>query len=419
MELLQVFSLLITLTAAFGYLNHRFIGLPPAIGVMVIALVMSLGITIAGKFFPEFLIDVRSIITGINFYQLLMEVMLSFLLFAGALHVDNHTLASERVPVMVFATVGVILSTFIVGTLLYGLLLLLGMQIPFVHCLLFGAIISPTDPVAVLSILKQANVPEKLEVKIAGESLFNDGVAVVAFLSILNIARTGTEEASFGQIAGLFLQEAVGGILFGLVLGYLGYYLIKSINAYTVEVLITLALVMGGYSLATLLHLSGPLAMVVAGLLVGNKVRLHGMSELTQAYVDKFWELIDEILNSILFVLIGLEILVLHFSWNYLLVGSISILIVLLARLISVGIPFSLLRLRLQFVPHTLRVMVWGGLRGGISVALALSLPSEMNRDLIVSITYIVVIFSIIVQGTTIKRVARKVTEEARANAIQ
>jgi len=418
MELLQVFSLLITLTAAFGYFNHRYIGLPPAIGVMVIALLMSLVVSVAGKFYPELLTDAKAIISGINFYELLMDVMLSFLLFAGALHVNNEMLASARVPVLVFATVGVILSTFIVGILLYGLLAVLGMDIPFLHCLLFGSIISPTDPVAVLSILKQANVPEKLEVEIAGESLFNDGVAVVAFLSILNIARTGTEQASFGQVAGLFVQEAVGGVLFGLLLGYVGYLLIKSIDAYTVEVLITLAIVMGGYSLASLLHLSGPLAMVVAGLMVGNKTRTVGMSALTQEYLDKFWELIDEILNSILFVLIGLEILVLHFEWNYLLVGSISILIVLLARLVSVGVPFSVLRLRLKFVPHTLTVMVWGGLRGGISVALALSLPAALSRDLIVSITYIVVIFSIIVQGTTIKRVARRVTVAAQATPV-
>lgn len=385
---------------------------------MVIALLMSLGVSIAGKFFPEFLVDVRALVSGINFYELLMDVMLSFLLFAGALHVNNETLAAARVPVLVFATVGVVLSTFIVGILLYGLLLVLGMDIPFVHCLLFGAIISPTDPVAVLSILKQAHVPEKLEVEIAGESLFNDGVAVVAFLSILNVARSGTGEASFGQVAGLFVQEAGGGILFGLMLGYLGYYLIKSIDAYTVEVLITLAIVMGGYSLASLLHVSGPLAMVVTGLMVGNKARIAGMSALTQEYLDKFWELIDEILNSILFVLIGLEILVLHFGWNYLLVGVLSIPIVLLARLVSVGVPFSLLRLRLKFVPHTLRVMVWGGLRGGISVALALSLPGEISRDLIVSVTYVVVVFSIIVQGTTIKHVARKVTLAANANPV-
>jgi CPA1 family monovalent cation:H+ antiporter len=364
------------------------------------------------------LIDARAIIAGINFYELLMEVMLSFLLFAGALHVNNHALSSSRLPVIIFATVGVTISMFVVGISLFFLLTLLQINIPFIHCLLFGAIISPTDPVAVLSILKQAHVPEKLEVEIAGESLFNDGVAVVAFLSVLNFARSGTEEASVSRIGILFLQEAGGGILLGLLLGYIGYFLIKSIGAYSVEVLITLALVMGGYSLASLLHISGPLAMVVTGLMVGNKVRIAGMSELTQAYLDKFCELIDEILNSFLFVLIGLEILVLHFERSYLLIGGITILIVLMARLISVGIPFSILRLRLHFVPYTFPIMVWGGLRGGISVALALSLPANMNRDLIVSFTYMVVIFSIIVQGTTIKRLARKVSVAAKETAI-
>jgi monovalent cation:H+ antiporter, CPA1 family len=417
MELFHTFTILISLTAAFGYINHRFLRLPATIGVMVIALITSLLIVAIGSVYPEVFREAREEMLTINFSDILMEVMLSFLLFAGALHVDNRTLASERMPIILFATLGVVTSTFVIGGAMYYLLMALELNVPFIHCLLFGALISPTDPIAVLGILKKLNVPRSLEVKIAGESLFNDGVAVVVFLSVLRIARLGPEAVTAADIAVLFLEEAVGGVVFGLALGYLGYRLLRSIDAYTVEVLITLAMVMGGYALATFLHLSGPLAMVVAGLIVGNKARSQAMSDVTQEYLDKFWELIDEILNAVLFVLIGLEVLILPFETSYVIAGLLAIGVVLIARLIAVGLPISLMRLKRSFIPRTIQILTWGGLRGGISVALALSLEAQMSRDVIVSVTYIVVIFSIIVQGLTIGSLVKKIDVEEPVNS--
>jgi CPA1 family monovalent cation:H+ antiporter len=332
-----------------------------------------------------------------------MQGMLSFLLFAGALHVNINDLKQQRIVIGVLATFGVIASTFLLGTLTWIVLNALNIPLAYIYCLLFGALISPTDPIAVLGILKNARVPKSLETKIAGESLFNDGIGVVVFLVILGIA-SGGQEATVQSIGLLFVQEAIGGILFGLALGSLTYYFLKDVDNYQLEVLLTLAAVMGGYALCSWLHISGPIAVVVAGLFIGNHGRRLAMSEKTRQHLDTFWELIDEILNAVLFVLIGLEVLLLSLKTEYFLAALAIIPLVLFARYISVGTPILLLSKVRRFTPGVVQIMTWGGLRGGISVALALSLPLGLQREIILALTYAVVIFSIIVQGLTISR---------------
>ncbi len=409
MSLIDVIAIVISLAAIFSFINHRTIRLPNTIGVMLIALVFSLLLLVADQFIGGISKHALTILNNIDFNRTLMEGMLSFLLFAGALHVNLDDLAKQKWVIGSLATAGVIVSTFIIGALSWMVFDLVGIDIAFGYCLLFGALISPTDPIAVLGILKKVGVPKSLETKITGESLFNDGVGVVVFLVLLGIV-TGGEEIDAGHIAALFIQEAIGGGVLGLLLGWLAYRMLQQVDNYQVEVLITLALVMGGYSLAGALHLSGPIAMVVAGLLIGNHGRRLAMSDTTREHLDTFWELMDEILNAVLFVLIGLEVLVLSFSANIWLAAALLIPVVLLSRFVSVGIPVSLLRLRLKFTPGAVRVLTWGGLRGGISVALALSLPLGVERDVILTVTYVVVIFSIVVQGLTIGRLVNKTT---------
>ena len=401
MRLLNLAAILITLAALFSYLNHRYLRLPTTIGVMLFALVLSLILIAFGAFDPRIEQYAEQLLAQVDFNKALMLGMLSFLLFAGALHVNINDLARHRWVILSLASGGVLLSTFIVGTLTWWLLAAIGLQLSFAYCLLFGALISPTDPVAVLGILKTAGVPKSLETKFAGESLFNDGVAVVVFIILFRIA-TGGGEVSAGGIAGLFLLEALGGLLFGLGIGFAAYVMLRSVDNYQVEILITLALVMGGYALAHAMHVSGPIAIVVAGLLIGNHGRLLAMSKTTRQHLDTFWELLDEILNAVLFVLIGLEILLLVFTRQYFVAGVLAIPIVLLARLISVGLPIGLMRKLRTFSPRVVRILTWGGLRGGISVALALSLPPGSERKLIVVMTYIVVVFSIAIQGLTV-----------------
>ena len=408
MELYNTLALLLVVAAVFGYVNHRFLKLPGVIGLMVLALVSSLLAIGLGKLGVEWVVQAGRLVRGIDFYAVLMEVMLSFLLFAGALHVDVGILGRQGVAIGTMATVGILLSTFLIGTAFYYLLPLFGQPTDYIHCLLFGVLISPTDPIAVLGILKAARIDKSLEIRIVGESLFNDGIAVVVFISLFQIAQFGAAQATPAVIGKLFLVEAVGGIGLGAALGYVAYQALRTIDTYQVEVLITLALVMGGTALATRLHTSGPLAIVVAGLIVGSKGRALGMSDVTREYLDKFWEILDEILNAILFVLIGLEMLVLDISRTTLLVGLVSIVLVLVARWVSVGVPLVLLRRAYPFDRQTLRVLTWGGLRGGISVALALSLPESMPRDLLVGVTYVVVVFSIIVQGLSIGPLVKK-----------
>jgi len=360
----------------------------------------------------------KELISQIDFGTVLLEVMLSFLLFAGALHTNFDQLKVQRGPILAFATFGVLVSTFLIGSAVYYLFGILGFNTPFIVCLLFGALISPTDPIAVLGILKKAGVPKKLETKIVGESLFNDGIGVVIFLTIYAIAKTGIEHVTMQEIGLLLLEEVVGGIFLGLVLGYIAYKLMKSIDDYSVEVLITLAIVMGGYLLARYMHFSGPLAVVVAGLIVGHDtVRDSSMSDITELYIDKFWETSDALLNGILFVLIGLEILILPYNGQFLLAGVICIPIILIIRWLSLSIPIRLYKEKLEFIPNTGIIMTWGGLRGGISIALALTLLSDMNRDLILTVTYVVVIFSIVVQGLSIGKVVKKLVGASHINA--
>jgi monovalent cation:H+ antiporter, CPA1 family len=409
-EFYSLLSLLIVFTAVFAYINLRYIKLPFTIGIMLISLVCSIILVTTGAHFPAFRQQAVSKLVALDFHHLLMNAMLGFLLFAGAIQINVKMLKKQLVPVITFATAGTLLSTAIIGCALYLILPLMGSAIPFVYCLLFGALISPTDPIAVLSILKEANIPRDLEIKITGESLFNDGVGVVIFISILEIAGKGANNFSVAQTGWLFLKEAGGGILWGGILGYTGYWLLRRIDNYKVEVLITLAMVMGGYAFADWIHVSGPLAMVVSGIITGNKVRMLAMSPVTKDYLSKFWELIDEILNAFLFLLIGFEMLVVVFNQRILWIGLISIIIVLLARLISVSLPVWLLSFHKAFEKHAIPLLTWGGLRGGLAVALALSLPADMYRDQFVSITYIVVIFSILVQGLTVGKMARKLT---------
>lgn len=411
MEMLNLAAILITLSALFSYVNHRFIGLPTTIGVMLISLLLSLSLIFIGEVGIAQFDDVAErLLIGVDFNTTLMQGMLSFLLFAGALHVDLGDLKQQKWVVTLLATVGVLLSTLIVGSLTWFVLSSLGVGIPFVFCLLFGALISPTDPIAVLAILKSVGIAKSLETKIAGESLFNDGIAVVLFLVIAGLA-IEPDTVSPGTALLLFIREAIGGVIFGLGLGYAGYFLLRTVDNYQVEILITLAMVMGGYAMALALHTSGPIAIVVAGLLIGNRGRVLAMSEQTRDHLDTFWELVDEVLNAVLFVLIGLEVLVLEFTREYLIAGLLMIPLILLARVISVGAPVSLLRLKRDFSPHVVKILVWGGIRGGISVALALSLPASPMRDIIVAMTYIVVVFSIIVQGLTIGRLAKRLAE--------
>ncbi len=407
---IDVAAILVVLAAAFGYLNHRLIGLPHAIGLTIMGAVASIAVVAVDAVVPALGLGhaVRAFITSIDFRTALMDGMLAFLLFAGALHVNLPLLLRRKWAILSLATVGVLISTVIIGFCFKGLSLVLGLDVPLLWCLVFGALISPTDPVAVLGILKSANVPASLEAKIAGESLFNDGVGVVVF-SILLAAALGAGDFSLAHAAELFLIEAVGGTVFGLVLGWIGFKAMQGIDEPNLEVLITLALVMGGYTLAQAVHISGPVAMAVAGLLIGNHGVSLAMSERTREHVLRFWSLIDEVLNSVLFLLIGLEVVAIAIQGAYLVAGVAAIALVLIARAVAVGLPMAVLSRFSPFTRGAYPVMVWGGLRGGISIALALALPDGPMKDLILTVTYVVVVFSVIVQGATVGKVARRV----------
>lgn len=407
MNLFHILALLLAIAALFSYLNHRFLKLPTTVGLMLIALLFSLGLLLLEPLVEGIEHKVEFMLNSVDFDVAVMHGMLGFLLFAGALHVNLADLAEQRWMITFLATFGVIVTTAIIGVLSWWAIGLTGLEIPFIDCLLFGALISPTDPVAVLGILKQAGVPKSLEAKITGEALFNDGVAVVVFLVMTGIA-AGDDHISTWTVLEMFLQEAAGGVLFGLAAGFFAYWMLRDVNNYQVEILITLALVTSGYALAEKLQLSAPVAIVVAGLLLGNQGRLMPMPESTREHLGAFWELMDEILNAVLFVLIGLEVLVLVFREQYLVAGLIAIPIVLLARFISVGLPITLMRRFRSFSPNAVKIITWGGLRGGISIALALSLPPGAVRDTLVAVTYIVVVFSILVQGLTIGRLIKR-----------
>lgn len=410
MDYFSIATILIVLSAVFGYINVKFFKLPSSIGLMVVTIIFTLAVLGLSYFDDTLLEKEKEFIMSIDFKTVLLDIMLSFLLFAGALHTNFQQLKIQRKPILIFATLGTLVSTFLAGVLVYYVLQFLGLNVDFIYCLLFGALISPTDPIAVLGIMKKVGAPKKLETKIVGESLFNDGVGVVIFLTIYQIAKGGSE-ISIAHISELFLVEVIGGIALGLIIGWVTYKLLKSIDDYDIEVIITIAAVMGGTIVAQKLHLSAPLAMVTAGLLVGtDTVRQSSMSEVTEQYVDKFWELIDILLNTILFVMIGMEILVLTFDSSYIMAGFIVIPVLLISRYLSLLLPIKLYAKKLDFVPKTNLIMTWGGLRGGISIALALSLTPSMERDLFLVITYIVVVFSIIVQGLTVGKLIKKYT---------
>jgi len=407
MNLFHVLALLLAIAALFSYLNHRFLRLPTTIGLMLIALAFSLGLLLLKPLAEGVEDKVVLMLKSVDFDATVLHGMLGFLLFAGALHVNLAELAEQRWMIAFLATFGIIGSTAIIGVLCALAFRVTGLDVPFIDCLLFGALISPTDPIAVLGILRQVGAPASLAAKITGESLFNDGVAVVVFLVITDIA-AGGNAVSPGDVLALFLQQAAGGVLFGLAAGYLAYRMLRDVDNYQVEMLITLALVTCGYALAEKMGLSAPIAIVVAGLLIGNHGKLLPMAERTRERLDTFWVLVDEILNAVLFALIGLEMLVLVFREQYLAAGLIAIPVVLLARFITVGLPITLMRRFRSFSPNAVKIITWGGLRGGISIALALSLPASEVRKTLVAITYIVVVFSILVQGLTMGRLIRR-----------
>jgi CPA1 family monovalent cation:H+ antiporter len=402
-------AVVLTLAAGFGYVNHRWVRLPQSVGLVVIALCASLAVIAIDGIVPAlgFGGAVRGALGRIDFPEVLMKGMLSFLLFAGALHVDFGDLLDSKWSIGSLATVGVLISTFLVGYSIFFAARLAGLDLPLIYALVFGALISPTDPVAVLGILKTVRVPKALEVKIAGESLFNDGVGVVVFTIVAAIA--AGEAIGAGAVAELFVREALGGAVLGLAGGAVAYRAMKTIDEHNLEVLITLSLVTLTYSIAFAIHVSGPIAVVVAGLLIGNYGARFAMSETTRDHLFKFWSLIDEVLNAVLFLIIGFEVVVLTFTGGVALVMAIAVPVVLAARFLSVAAPLSVLRLRRTFTRGAIPVLTWGGLRGGISVALALSLPDVPAKGTILAVTYGVVIFSIVVQGLTVERVVRAV----------
>lgn len=403
----EVAAILITLTAGLAYFNARVLRLPSAIGLMATAMLGSvLVLVLDGVQITEIAPRVEALIDQVDLSYALLHGMLGVLLFAGALHVDLADLSGLRVPIAVLAIGGTAASTAGVGFAAYFVLGMLGVDVSLIYCLLFGALISPTDPIAVLGILKAAKVPKSLEVTITGESLFNDGVGVVIFLALLGVAAGGDLSAS--GLAHLFFQEAVGGAVFGIAIGYIGFLLLRSIDQYSVEILITLAMVLGGYAAAETLHVSAPIAAVAAGLLTGNQGRALAMSDTTRDHLDTFWELIDEILNAVLFLLIGLEVVHLRLSYELLVASALMIPVVLAVRFISVAVPLATMPAFRRAAPGAIPLLTWGGLRGGISVALALSLPVGPERSIVLAITYCVVVFSILIQGTTLGRLARR-----------
>jgi CPA1 family monovalent cation:H+ antiporter len=408
MTLLQIASLLIVLAGAFGTVNYLFLRLPSSIGILVVALIASFAVIVTDALFPSLTVEeqIRAQVLDFEFSEALLEGMLGLLLFAGALHVKLSDLRKAWLVIFLMATMGVGLSTAIVG---FGFSWITGM--PLMIAFVFGALISPTDPVAVLGVLREASLPKALETKIAGESLFNDGVGYVVFLVLVGIAFPSGDHHGSGLLgaAQLFVQEAVGGAVLGIVLGWLTFRVMRRIDDYSLEVLITLGLAFGGYELAVALHVSAPIMAVCAGLLIGDIGSKHGMSEETRKYVEAFWTLIDEILNAVLFLMIGFEVFAIAFETDFLIAGAMAIVLALVARLAAVAVPVLLLKPFQTFSRGVIPIMTWGGLKGGISVALALSLPDGEWKPLILTVTYIVVIFSIIVQGLTVTRLAERI----------
>jgi CPA1 family monovalent cation:H+ antiporter len=412
LEIFHFLSAILVLCALFAYLNHRYIHLPASLGLMLAGLLVSLVLIAGASLSPELYEQTRRGLQSIDFSELLLDIMLSFLLFAGALHTDLDRLKNVRGPILGFATLGVLLTTFLLGGLMYGIFQLFSLDVPLLLCLLFGAMVAPTDPIAVMGSLKKAKVPPALETKIVGESLFNDGVGVVIFLIIYQLAERGLESFDAGFLIELLLMEVLGGLLLGVLSGYVVLQMMKRLDHYQTEVLLTLALVTGAYSLAQLLHFSGPLAMVAAGLIIGNYGKGVAMSDVTLDYVHKFWEMLDEVLNAILFVLIGLELILIPFEGTYILLAVIAFILMLAVRFFSLWFTATAFRLKRDFLPNTLKIMTWGGLRGGISIALALSLQEYMAKDILLNITYLLVLASLLIQGLTIERFLKRFRPE-------
>lgn len=416
MELYYTFSILIVLASFFAYLNLRFLKLPGTIGIMIIAMLVSVGVRLLGdSYFPTATKEFFSLIKSFDFTEILMGAMLNFLLFAGALHVNISDLREHKLPIIIYSTISVVLSAFIISGLLYFIAPLVGISIPYMFCLLFGTLISPTDPIVVLGILKQAKVPKRVETKIVGESLFNDGVAVVMFAVVLKMATDTNFEATFISVSWLFAKEGIGGVILGVLLGFTASDVMRKANDYKLSVLITLSIVMGGFLVAKEMHVSSPLAMVIAALIIGNYGKKTAMNEVTKDYLEKFWELIDEILNAVLFLFIGFELLLLPDLEEQLVIGFVAIFMVLLARILSIVLPwkffeiFKFFGVTSAYTKGSLIVMVWGGIRGGVSIALVLSLPEGPYKDLLLEITYIVVLFSILIQGLSVGKLANRV----------
>jgi CPA1 family monovalent cation:H+ antiporter len=407
--LFTAIAVVLTFAAAASYLNHRYMHFPPTIALMAVSLALSLIVVALGT---ANVLDqelIREFVESLHFDEVLLHGLLAYILFAGALTIDLAALRGVMLQTATLATFSVVVSGAIAGTLFWGVATLLGFEISLVHGLLFGALIAPTDPVAVLGILKRAGAPRTLETTMAGESLFNDGVAVVIFLTVASVAFAG-KDAVLSEVGGVLLLEVGGGAILGLALGWITYRLMRPIDDYSVEVLLSLAMVSGGYALATTLHMSGPIVVVVAGIIIGNHARSMAMSDTTRRYLDNFWELLDDILNAVLFALVGLEVVAVHLDWHYAIAGILAIPIVLIARLISIAVPgatFHVIGL-VPFRRNVLTALTWGGLRGGISIALALSLPASPERDLLVTVAYIVVTFSVLVQGLTFGRFIKR-----------
>ena len=415
LTILEISAIFLSITALLTYVNHRFIGLPTTIGVMVISILLSIGAIFLGFLGFDQLIDYEvSLLRQLDFTEVLLDGMLSMLLFAAALHVNIGDLKRYKLPIGILACAGTLVSALLIAGALYLMLPLFGFELSFLWCLLFGALISPTDPIAVMGILASAGAPKSIETVIAGESLFNDGIGVVIFVLLLGILSSG-DIPTANYVAHTLAVEAGGGIIFGLILGAILYYMLKSIDSYQEEVLLTLAGVIGGYALASHWHLSGPLAMVTMGLMVGNRGRALAMSDKTRHYVDLFWELIDEILNAILFVLIGLEVVMIAYSANLFIAGALTIIIALISRFIVVGMTTKTFHRQLDLPTGAWKVLTWGGLRGGISVALVLQLPTGSERDILLALTYAVVIFSILVQGLSVGKVAKSISTDEKA----
>jgi monovalent cation:H+ antiporter, CPA1 family len=412
MDIFQLASLLIVLCATLAYINHRFIKLPSVIGLLILSLGLSTMLWISNHVFHLKLAEnLEYVIVHLDFSKVLLEIMLCFMLFAGSFHADTAAIRKEMKSIGIMAVLGTVLKTLVVACMLYEVAKWMGMPMDFIYCLLFGALIAPTDPIAVLGILNRTKVPERIKTNIIGESLFNDGVGIVVFLTILEIVEKGTDSFTVGGMTILFVREAIGGLLFGGALGYGAYRLLKSIDDYETEILITLGVVMGGYVLANMLHVSGPLAMVVAGLVTGDSgARKKSMSQTTEMYMNQFWELLDMGLNAILFLLIGLRLVGLVFSWELLLLGVISIVMIQVARFITVKSLSTVFRKSINMTHKEQMIVVWSGLKGGLSLAMALSIPNIPAKDPIVFITYAIVLFSIIVQGLTVGWVAKRYT---------